>query len=122
MFATGENDFSAMNNDLLSDLIKQSALKDTWSSNELLDKKRFLENANPLFMEKDYRFLIHTFTEGGDHCEPVSPMTNAMKCSAKRWWNVNNVGYPYMGIVKNIDKYIYPGVQINFEFFFNEKK
>jgi hypothetical protein len=125
MFPTFENDFSSMEENAISDLVKQTTLDNTWSLKKFIDEERLTEKANALFIGKNESDLRGIFNGIGDKCDYLPSgvaETKTVKCQAQRWWNVKEVGYPYFGLIKVVDKYIYPGVKLIFEFSFTNNK
>jgi len=121
MYPSFENDFSSMEENVISDLVKQTAMDDTWSLGYLIDEEKLTKQANALFIGKNESDLRSIFKGNGDKCDYLSTGLSeikTMKCQVQRWWNIKNVGYPYFGLVKDIYKYISPGKRFIFEFSF----
>ncbi|PPD45292.1 MAG: hypothetical protein CTY16_10355 [Methylobacter sp.] len=117
MFAVWENDFSNMKDDVISSLIKQFALSDTSFSNKQVNEDEYTTRFNQLYYGKKKEELLALFKENDDSCEFTEAMgknERNIKCEAKRWWRIINVGHPYFGLIKEINPYIYPGIKLEF--------
>lgn len=119
MFSTWENDFSLMAENPISDLVKNNVIGDT----SIIDKEKFTNEANLLFLGMQEKNLKSLFKGNEDNCNDLSSglsENKIIKCQAKIWWNLNNNGYPYFGLIKNYNQYIHPGVNLIFMFSLNK--
>lgn len=125
MYPSWENDFSAMNNDAISELVKQTAFKFSMSLKQLLDEDKLKEKTNLIFIGKNERELQKLFKENGDVCNySITIISNnkRVECRANRRWSLQNVGYPYFGLIKESYKYRYPGISLRFKFLLNNER
>lgn len=87
------DDFSVMGDDVFSNLIRNSSVRRSRSTNGVakLDSLTMASLSRELFLSKKSTELIKIFTQTQGHCDPKLQM-NILTCSTVRQWQFKIVG------------------------------
>lgn len=115
------DDFSTMEDDLFSALIKENITPGKIGKNQTKLKVA----GEKLFADKEENEIWSVFSKHGGRCAPANIMfirinEEQLTCEISKKWRLKNVGYPYFGIIKDVPEYwAIPGAQLVFKFNFS---